>query len=81
MNRLAGKEGDKVSFHKVLLKEEAGKITVGKPAIGKAKVTARILSHVKGDKVIVFKKKRRKGYQTRNGHRQQFTRISIESIT
>ena len=75
------KEGDKVNFEKVLLKEDGGKVTVGKPTVSGSKVTAKILSHLKGDKVIVFKKKRRKAYQKRNGHRQQFTKISIESIS
>jgi large subunit ribosomal protein L21 len=81
VHRLEGKEGDKVSFDKVLLKEDGGKVIVGKPTVDKSKVTATILSHVKGDTVIVFKKKRRKAYQKRNGHRQQFTKISIESIS
>ncbi len=81
VHRLEGKEGDKVNFDKVLLKEDGGKVTVGKPTVSGAKVTAKILSHLKGDKVIVFKKKRRKAYQKRNGHRQQFTKISIESIS
>ncbi len=81
VHRLEGKEGDKVSFDKVLLKEDGGKVTVGKPTIDKSKVNAKILEHLKGDKVIVFKKKRRKGYKVKNGHRQQFTKISIESIS
>jgi large subunit ribosomal protein L21 len=81
VHRLEGKEGDKVSFDKVLLKEDAGKVTVGKPTVDKSKVTAKIIEHLKGDKVIIFKKKRRKAYQKRNGHRQQFTKISIESIS
>jgi len=81
VHRLEGKEGDKVTFEKVLLKEDGGKVTIGKPTVDKAKVTAKILSHLKGDKVIVFKKKRRKAYQKRNGHRQQFTKIAIESIS
>ncbi len=81
VHRLEGKEGDKVSFDKVLLKEDGGKVTVGKPTVDKSKVTVKILEHLKGDKVIVFKKKRRKAYQKRNGHRQQFTKISIESIS
>lgn len=81
VHRLEGKEGDKVNFDKVLLKEDGGKVTVGKPTVSGSKVTAKILSHLKGDKVIVFKKKRRKAYQKRNGHRQQFTKISIEAIS
>ncbi len=80
VHRLPGKEGDKVTFEKVLLLDD-GKVTIGAPAIEGAAVTAKILSHLKGDKVIVFKKKRRKGYRVKNGHRQFFTEIQIESIT
>ena len=80
VHRLSGKEGDKVEFDKVLLKDDKGKITVGKPTIDKAKVTAKIIEHLKGDKVIVFKKKRRKGYKVKNGHRQYLTKIAIEKI-
>ena len=80
MHRLEGKEGDKVDFDQVYLKEDDGKVTIGKPVIDKAKVTAKILEHLKGDKVIVFKKKRRKGYKVKNGHRQSLTKISIEKI-
>lgn len=80
VHRLEGKEGDKVEFDKVLLLENEGKVSIGTPKIEKAKVSAKILSHLKGDKVIVFKKKKRKGYQKLNGHRQQFTKIHIEDI-
>jgi len=80
VHRLEGNEGDKVKFDKVLMTEENGKVTVGNPVVEKAKVNAKIISHLKGDKVIVFKKKRRKGYKVKNGHRQSFTKISIESI-
>ncbi|PCJ89599.1 MAG: 50S ribosomal protein L21 [Flavobacteriales bacterium] len=80
VNRLEGKEGDKVEFSNVLLVENNGKVAVGAPVIDGAKVTAKILEHVKGDKVIVFKKKRRKGYQVRNGHRQLLSQIQIEKI-
>ncbi len=79
VHRLPGNEGDKVTFDKVLLLDD-GKITIGAPAIAGAAVTAKILSHLKGDKVIVFKKKRRKGYRKKNGHRQAFTQIQIETI-
>jgi len=79
VHRLNEKEGENVSFNKVLLLDD-GKITIGAPAIKDAKVTAKILSHLKGDKVIVFKKKRRKGYRVKNGHRQFLTEIQIESI-
>lgn len=80
VHRLNQKEGDKVTFDEVLLVDNAGKIDVGAPAVKGATVTAKVMEHLKGDKVIVFKKKRRKGYQTRNGHRQQFTKVAIEGI-
>ena len=80
VHRLEGKEGDKVSFDQVLLIDNDGAIAVGAPAIKDAAVTGKIIEHLRGDKVIVFKKKRRKGYQKRNGHRQDFTKIQIESI-
>ncbi|CAM4199302.1 50S ribosomal protein L21 [Gillisia hiemivivida] len=81
VNRLAGEEGDKVSFDKVLLSGDGDNITLGAPAIDGALVDAKITRHVKGDKVIVFKKKRRKGYRVKNGHRQSLTEISIVGIT
>jgi large subunit ribosomal protein L21 len=81
VNRLANEEGSKVSFDKVLLLDENGNITLGAPAIEGASVEAKVLQHLKGDKVIVFKKKRRKGYKKRNGHRQYFTQIVIEGIS
>ena len=80
IHRLEGSEGDKVSFDQVLLIENDGKIEVGAPAIKDAAVTCEILEHLRGDKVIVFKKKRRKGYQKRNGHRQDFTKVRVVSI-
>ncbi|MDG2330769.1 MAG: 50S ribosomal protein L21 [Flavobacteriales bacterium] len=80
VHRLEGKEGAKVDFHDVLLIDDNGTVNVGAPAIDGAKVTAKILQHLKGDKVIVFKKKRRKGYQKKNGHRQYLTQIEIDSI-
>lgn len=74
-------EGDSVEFDKVLLIDNEGQVTIGAPAISGAKVQAKVLVPlVKGDKVIVFKKRRRKGYQKKNGHRQQFTQIQIENI-
>ena len=63
-----------------MLVDDAGKVTVGAPSIKGATVKAKVLQHLKGDKVIVFKKKRRKGYKVRNGHRQYLTQIQIESI-
>ena len=80
VHRLEEKEGAKVEFGKVLLIDNKGKVNVGAPAISGAKVTAKVLDHVKGDKVVVFKKKRRKGYRVKNGHRQAFTQIEIQSI-
>ena len=80
VHRLEEKEGAKVEFDNVLLIDNNGKINVGAPAISGAKVTAKVLDHVKGDKVVVFKKKRRKGYRVKNGHRQAFTQIEIQSI-
>ncbi len=80
VHRLQEEEGAKVSFNNVLLLSDAGTVTVGAPAIEGAEVTAKILGHLKGDKVIVFKKKRRKGYKKKNGHRQFLTEIQIESI-
>ena len=80
VHRLEQKEGAKVEFDNVLLIDNNGKVNVGAPAISGAKVTAKVLDHVKGDKVVVFKKKRRKGYRVKNGHRQAFTHIEIQSI-
>lgn len=79
VNRLQGEAGDQVSFDRVLLTDN-GSVQVGAPVIDGMSVVAKILEHVKGDKVIVFKKKRRKGYKKKNGHRQQFTKIEVVSI-
>jgi large subunit ribosomal protein L21 len=80
VHQLDAKEGDSVDFDKVLLVDNDGKIAVGTPTVNGAKVSAKVLEHVKGDKVLVFKKKRRKGYQKLNGHRQRFTQVQIENI-
>ncbi len=80
VHHLEGEEGAKVSFDKVFLKDDDGQISLGNPVISGAAVNATILKHLKGDKVIVFKKKRRKGYQKKNGHRQSLTQIKIDSI-
>ena len=72
--------GTSLNFSQVLLIENNGKVKVGTPSLKTAKVSGEVLEHVKGDKVIVFKKKRRKGYRTKNGHRQRFTKILIEDI-
>lgn len=81
VHRLDAKEGDTVDFDNVLLVDNNGKVNVGAPAISGASVTAKVLGHLKGDKVIVFKKKRRKGYQKSNGHRQYLTQIEIQKIS
>ena len=80
VHRLEGNEGDKVKFDRVLLAEQKSTVTVGAPVIEGASVNASILSHVKADKVIIFKKKRRKGYEKKTGHRQPMTQISITDI-
>ena len=80
VHRLATEEGKSVSFDNVLLIGDGDKVTIGAPAIDGAQVGAKVVKHLKGDKVIVFKKKRRKGYRVKNGHRQSLTEIIIESI-
>lgn len=80
VHRLEAQEGSTVEFNEVLLVDNDGKITVGTPTLANATVKAKVLQHVKGDKVLVFKKKRRKGYKKLNGHRQQFSQIQIEEI-
>ncbi|HJN05188.1 MAG TPA: 50S ribosomal protein L21 [Bacteroidales bacterium] len=81
VNRLEGEEGEKVKFEKVLLVDNDGKIKVGKPLVKGAAIDAQIISHLRGDKVVVFKKKRRKGYQKSNGFRQDLSKVLIEKIT
>ncbi len=80
VHRLDSNEGDAVIFDNVLLIDNNGAITIGAPAIDGASVQAKVLRHLKGDKVIIFKKKRRKGYKVKNGHRQSFTEILVEEI-
>ena len=80
VHRLPGEEGSKVEFDKVLLVDNGGKISVGAPAVEGAKVTGKILKHLQDDKVVIFKKKRRKGYKVKRGHRQQLTQIQISDI-
>jgi large subunit ribosomal protein L21 len=80
VHRLQNEEGSKVTFDNVLLLEDGSNITIGAPAIDGAAVEAKVIKHLKGDKVIVFKKKRRKGYAVKNGHRQSLTEIVVESI-
>ncbi len=81
VHRLQGDEGAIIEFDNVLMIENEGAFKVGTPAVSGAKVSAKIVSHLKGDKVIVFHKKRRKGYKKKNGHRQFFTKIIIDSIS
>jgi large subunit ribosomal protein L21 len=80
VHRLDAEVDSTLSFDKVLLVDNAGAVKVGAPLVSGAKVTAKVLAHVKGETLIVFKKKRRKGYKKKNGHRQSFTQIQIESI-
>ena len=80
VNRLEGKEGSKISFDNILMLDNSGKIVVGDPVVKGASVEAKIVKHLKDDKVIVFKKKRRKGYKVKNGHRQALTQIVVENI-
>lgn len=78
---LEGKEGSTIDFDQVLLVDDGKKVSVGSPLLKGAKVTGKIVGNVKGDKVIVFKKKRRKGYKKTQGHRQGYTKLLIENIT
>lgn len=80
VNRLNGEKGDKVQFDNVLLIDKGGKVNVGAPVIDGAAVEAKIVDHLRADKVIVFKKKRRKGYKKKNGHRQDITSVEIAKI-
>ncbi|MDO4368055.1 MAG: 50S ribosomal protein L21 [Bacteroidales bacterium] len=80
VHRLQNEVGTQVSFDKVLLTDDNGDVKVGVPFVSGASVTAKVLDHLKGNKVIVFKKKRRKGYDKKNGHRQYLTQLQIESI-
>ena len=79
VNRIDAQAGDQIAFEEVLLIDADGDVKVGTPHL-KAKVNATVVDQVKGDKVIVFKKKRRKGYKVKNGHRQQYTKIKVDSI-
>lgn len=80
VHRMQAEQGSKVEFEKVLLIDKDGAITVGAPTVEGAKIEAEVLSHVRGEKVLVFHKKRRKGYRKLNGHRQDFTELKINSI-
>ena len=81
VHRLDAKEGSKVSFENVLLLDNGSKVVVGTPTVKGASVEAKVVKHLKDDKVIVFKKKRRKGYRVKNGHRQALTEIVIEKVS
>ncbi len=81
VNLLDHETGSDLEFDKVMLLADGDKIKVGKPLVKGARVKAKVLDHVKADKILVFKKKRRKGYQKMNGHRQPMTQIQIEEIT
>ncbi|WNJ19712.1 50S ribosomal protein L21 [Pontibacter sp. G13] len=80
VNRMAEAVGDTVELNEVMLVDNDGSVTVGKPFVEGASVTAKVVNHLKDDKVIVFKKKRRKGYRKKNGHRSHLSQIEIESI-
>tara|TARA_B100000902_G_scaffold395993_2_gene455819 strand:- start:12741 stop:13256 length:516 start_codon:yes stop_codon:yes gene_type:complete len=80
VHRLEAKEGDKIDFDQVFLIDDGKNVNIGSPSIKNAKVTAKVIEHLKGDKVIVFKKKRRKGYKVKNGHRQYLTKLEILKI-
>jgi len=81
VHRMDVEPGTKVEFKEVLLVDNNGKVSVGMPHVEDTKVSGKVLEHARGDKVIVFKKKRRKGFQKETGHRQDFSKILIESIT
>ncbi|MEO1448585.1 MAG: 50S ribosomal protein L21 [Bacteroidota bacterium] len=80
VNRLAQEEGAAVEFDQVMLVDNEGAVTVGKPYVDGATVSAKVEEHVKDDTIIVFHKKRRKGYRKKNGHRQPLSKITIEAI-
>lgn len=81
VHRLDANEGEKINFDQVNLVTDGDSTSIGTPILGSASVGATVLEHAKGDKVVVFKKKRRKGYQVKNGHRQSFTKLKIDSIS
>ncbi|MBK6860070.1 MAG: 50S ribosomal protein L21 [Saprospiraceae bacterium] len=80
VHRQEAETGSQVNFDQVLMLINGEQTTIGMPNIAGASISAKVLDHIKGDKVIVFKKKRRKGYEKKNGHRQCFTQIQVESI-
>lgn len=80
VHRLEANEGAKIEFDRVLLMGNGDKISVGSPTVDGARVAATVITHLKGDKVIVFKKKRRKTTQKWNNHRQSYTQILIQGV-
>jgi large subunit ribosomal protein L21 len=80
VHRLQANEGDVLELDSVMLVEDNNQVRIGQPYLADTKVKVKVLNHLKGDKVLVFKKKRRKGYQKMNGHRQSFSKILVESI-
>ncbi len=80
VHRLQANEGDVLELDSVMLVEDNNQVRIGQPYLADTKVKIKVLNHLKGDKVLVFKKKRRKGYQKMNGHRQSFSKILVESI-
>ncbi len=80
VHRLKAEEGSQITLDRIMLFENEGKVKIGSPYVKGVEVTATILNHLKGDKVLIFKKKRRKGYQTLNGHRQYLTALQIDDI-
>ena len=81
VHRLEGDPGTKIEFDQVLLLDEDGKISVGMPLVEGTSISGQIVDHVRGDKVVIFKKKRRKGYEKESGHRQDFSKVLIENIS
>jgi large subunit ribosomal protein L21 len=81
VHRLEGDPGTQIEFDQVLLLDNGGKISVGTPLIEGTSITGKIVDHVRGDKVVIFKKKRRKGYEKESGHRQDFSKVLIENIS
>ncbi|MBC8112583.1 MAG: 50S ribosomal protein L21 [Verrucomicrobia bacterium] len=81
VHKLSKEAGSEITFDKVLLVENNGAISVGSPTVSGASISAKVLEHIKGERIVVFKKKRRKGYKKRNGHRQEFSKVLINSIS
>ena len=80
VDKIDSVEGKTIEFDKIYLIDEGQKISIGTPIVENSLVSAEVLGHQKGDKIIVFKKKRRKGYAVKNGHRQHYTQLLIKKI-